>query len=73
MGAGVGVEGAEGARVFVDGVEVCVVLLEDYFAEGLFLGGAGGGLLVGVVEILVWRGRVDVWWEAWKERGMGWW
>lgn len=37
-----GVEGAEGARVFVDGVEVCLVLLEDYFAEGFFLGGAGG-------------------------------
>lgn len=43
VGAGVGVEGAEGARVFVDGVEVCVVLLEDDFAEGFFLGGAGGG------------------------------
>lgn len=41
MGAGVGVEGAEGAGVFVDSVEVCVVLLEDYFAEGFFLCGAG--------------------------------
>ena len=38
----VGVEGAEGAGVQVDGVEVRFVLVEDDFAEGFFLGGAGG-------------------------------
>ncbi len=32
------VEGAEGPGVLVDGVEVCVVFLEDDFAEGFFLG-----------------------------------
>ena len=49
MRGGVRVEGAEGAGVLVDGVEVCVVFFEDYFAEGFFLGGAwgGGGMLVG--------------------------
>lgn len=43
MRGGVRVEGAEGAGVLVDGVEVCVVFFEDYFAEGFFLGGARGG------------------------------
>ncbi len=40
---GVRVEGAEGAGVLVDGVEVRAVLVEDDFAEGFFLGGAGKG------------------------------
>ncbi len=38
------VEGAEGPGVLVDGVEVCVVFLEDDFAEGFFLGCAEGGM-----------------------------
>ena len=42
------VEGAEGAWVRVDGVEVCGVLGEDEFAEGFFLGCAVGGVLVGL-------------------------
>lgn len=47
VGGGVRVEGAEGARVLVDGVEVRVVLFEDYFAEGFFLCGAWRAELVG--------------------------
>lgn len=39
---GVRVEGAGGAREFVDGVEVGGVLLGDEVAEGFLLGGAGG-------------------------------
>ena len=40
VGARVRVEGAEGARELVDGVEVRFVLFEDDLAEGLFLCGA---------------------------------
>lgn len=43
-GVGVSVEGAEGARVFVDGVEVCGVFGEDEGAEGFFLGRARCGV-----------------------------
>ena len=40
-----GVEGAEGEGEGVDGVEVCVVFLEDDGSQGFFLAGAGRGLV----------------------------
>ena len=41
-GIGGGVERADGGGEFVDGVEVCGVFLEHYFAKGFLVGGAGG-------------------------------
>lgn len=54
-----GVEGAEGAGVFVYGVEVCVVFGEHEGAEGFFLGGTGVGRRVslGVWLECIGRGR----------------
>ena len=67
VGGGVRVEGAEGARVLVDGVEVRAVLLEDDSAEGFFLGGASRAELV-------WGGLLSWSWDAgrcgWKHGEM---